>query len=127
MTLNHTTTIADLPAVGAAYGQGIFAGIITDKNGTHNAIILLPERGCDLTWAKAMRWAKSQGGELPTRIVAALLTLNLKTEFFRGWYWTSETNSSYAWHFYPCDGDQCPYDKDYEGDAAAICLLPITA
>jgi hypothetical protein len=44
---------ADLPALGAEFKGGKFAGITTRPDGSHCAVLLLPGKGEDLTWAKA--------------------------------------------------------------------------
>ena len=93
----NTINFKDLPAVGAALNSGIFAGVIT-RNSAHVAVVLLYGRGESLTWAKANEWAKNQGGELPTRQVAALLLDNCKDNLPTDWLWTNaDANKSLAW------------------------------
>lgn len=107
-------TLASLPALGAALEGGTFAGLTTRKDGTHCAVVLLPEQGTDLTWKKAMNWAKKIDAELPTRPVAALLFANVKDKLQPRWHWTSEEDdASYAWR--------------HEGSAVAVRLIPLTA
>jgi len=65
-------TIANLPALGEQLENGTFAGITTKPDGTHHAVVLLPDQGTELTWKKAMNWAKKLEAELPSRPVAAL-------------------------------------------------------
>lgn len=64
---------AQLPALGAPLEGGVFAGLTTQPDGTHCAVVLLPAKGTDLNWEAAKAWAAEQGGELPSRPVAALL------------------------------------------------------
>ena len=126
-TAIQSIPITDLPALGTTLEGGTFAGVITTKDGTHCAVIRLPENGTELTWKKAMNWAAKQGGELPTRPVAALLFANVKATLPSGWHWTSEEEgASYAWycHFY---GYQTINHKRYEGSAVAVRLIPLTA
>lgn len=118
--------LASLPALGAQLDAGLFAGVITAKDGTHCAVVLLPARGEDLTWKKAVEWAKEQGGELPTRPVAALIFANLKDRPQEGWRWTSEEYSaSYAWDCTFHCGYQFNYHKSYEGRAVAVRMIPL--
>ena len=72
-TVIEPIVLSTLPALGADFSGGTFAGITTRADGTHCAVVLLPGKGEGLTWTKAKTWAKKQGGELPTRPVAAML------------------------------------------------------
>ncbi len=123
-----TIVFKDLPAVGAEFDGGTFAGILTQQDGTHVAVALLSAWSEGLTWKKAITWAKKQGGGLPTRPVAALLFANLKPKLQPRWHWTSdEEDASYAWL---CDflyGSQSHGRKSYEGCAVAVRLIPLTA
>jgi hypothetical protein len=115
-----------LPLLGATLEGGIFAGLTTRKDGIHCAVILLPENGEKLTWRKAIAWAAKQGGELPSRPVAALLFANLKAQLQPRWHWTcEEDDASYAWvcSFY---GSQNDILKSNEGSAVAVRLIPLT-
>ena len=127
-TAIQSIPITDLPALGTTLEGGTFAGVITTKDGTHCAVIRLPENGTELTWKKAMNWAAKQGGELPTRPVAALLFANVKATLPSGWHWTSEEEgASYAWCCSFGGGDQYILRKSYEGSAVAVRLIPLTA
>jgi hypothetical protein len=120
--------LASLPALGADLDGGIFAGIITRKDGQHCAVVLLPARGQDLTWKKAGAWAKDQGGELPTRPLAALIFANVQDRPQEGWHWTSEEyGASYAWSCGFGDGLQSYDRKSFEGSAVAVRMIPINA
>jgi len=117
----QTISFATLPALGADLEGGIFAGLTTSKSGVHHAVVLLPVKGEELTWKKAIAWAKKQGGELPTRPIAALLFANVKDKLHPGWHWTSEEDdASYAWYCYFGNGHQYYYRKSYEGSAVAV-------
>ena len=85
-----TISLANLPAIGGDLEGGTFAGLTTTPNGAHVAVVLLPGAGTDLTWTKAKAWAKKQGGELPSRPVAALLFANIKSALQPRWHWTSD-------------------------------------
>ena len=119
-------TINDLPALGRPLDGGIFAGLATTPDGAHVAVILLPGAGTDLTWTKAKAWAKEQGGELPSRPVAALLFANCKPHLQPRWHWTSnEENASYAWGCYFTFGYQLDILKSCECGAVAVRRVPI--
>ena len=129
-TLTATLTLAQLPALGAPLEGGSFAGITTQPDGTHCAVVLLPSQGTDLDWPAAKAWAAEQGGELPSRPVAALLFANVKAQLRPRWHWTSETHeddASYAWHCYFSDGLQLNFHKSYEGGAVAVRLIHLAA
>ena len=121
--------ITDLPALGQPLDGGTFAGLTTKPDGTHCAVVLLPDNGTDLTWAKAKTWAKKQGGELPSRPVAALLFANnVKANIKPKWHWTSEEyDASYAWGCRFYDGTQGITHKSFEGSAVAVRLIPLSA
>lgn len=121
-------TLASLPAIGADLEGGIFAGLTTKPDGTHYAVVLLPDAGADLTWTKAKAWAKKQGGELPSRPVAALLFANVKASVQPRWHWTSdELDASFAWGCGFGYGHQYNDRKSFEGSAVAVRQIPLTA
>jgi len=125
MTLS--TSLSTLPALGAALHGGIFAGLTTRKDGTHCAVVLLPDQGTDLTWKKACNWAQKLEAELPSRPVAALLFANVKDQLRPKWHWTSEGyDASFAWGCNFNYGAQFSYHKSYEGAAVAVRLIPLT-
>jgi len=120
--------LAQLPAMGSDLDGGTFAGILTQADGTHVAVVLLSAWSEGLTWKKAITWAKKQGGVLPTRPVAALLYANLKPKLQPRWHWTSEEDdASYAWLCGFLSGTQSRYRKSYEGCAVAVRLIHLTA
>jgi hypothetical protein len=125
-----TIDLASLPPIGKSLDGGIFAGLTTEPDGTHCAVVLLPGTGTDLTWTKAKAWAKAwakkQGGELPSRPVAALLFANVKASLQLGWHWTSEEfDASYAWLCSFNHGRQGTSHKSYEGSAVAVRYIKI--
>jgi hypothetical protein len=124
----QTLSFTNLPAVGSALEGGTFAGLTTRKDGTHCAVVLLSDKGTDLTWKRAMNWATKLEAELPTRPVAALLFANIKDQLEPRWHWTSEAyDASYAWSCYFFIGTQSTLPKSYEGCAVAVRLIPLTA
>ena len=123
-----TISLANLPAIGGDLEGGTFAGLTTTPAGAHVAVVLLPGAGTDLTWTKAKAWAKKQGGELPSRPVAALLFANVKSALQPRWHWTSEEeDASYAWICNFLYGNQGFNLKSYEGGAVAVRQIPLTA
>jgi hypothetical protein len=120
------TDITSLPAIGGDLDGGIFAGLTTKPDGTHCAVVLLPNTATDLTWTKAKAWAKKQGGELPSRPVAALLFANVQSALWPRWHWTcDEFDASYAWGCNFDDGSQRDHHKSYEGGAVAVRQIPV--
>lgn len=124
-TIPASISFSALPALRAPLADGVFAGISTQKDGTHVAVVRLPGRGEDLDHASATAYALKLGGKLPSKVEAALLTSNLEIE--EDWYWTDEDyNASFAWHF-DSDGNTGINRKSAEGGALAGRLIPITA
>ena len=121
-------SIPFLPLVGEDLDGGTFAGIITQPDGTHVAVVLLPAWSEGLTWKLAGAWAEKQGGVLPSRPVAALLYANCKAKLQPRWHWTSEAyDASFAWG---CDfygGGQSGNLKSAEGCAVAVRCIHLTA
>ena len=77
-----------------------YIGAIGDKDGDVYHVILLPGDNDDSDWQAALDWAKSIGGELPTRREQSLLFANAKDAFHPDWYWSGElyaSDASYAW------------------------------
>lgn len=106
-----------------------YAGILLGANGAPDQhIVLLSGDAEKLTWAAAGKWAKSVGGELPTRREQSLLIAHLKGQFKPDWYWSSEQrsdNSHYAWNQDFSSGGQYYDLKVYEFRARAIRRLAI--
>lgn len=78
-----------------------YAGLILNDEGTpSHHLVLLPGDNDDATWQAAVDWAKSIGGELPSRREQSLLYANLKPQFQSDWYWSGEQHASvpqFAW------------------------------
>lgn len=120
---------ANLPALGAPLAGGIFVGVITQPDGTHAAVALLPDQAEDVTWQAATEWAEKLGGQLPTRPMAAMVFANTQERPQRGWHWTCETykdDASYAWGCTFGYGGQYGYLKSNEGSAVAVRLIHLT-
>lgn len=125
----NTIKFSDLPAIGAALCGGIFVGAITQPDGTHAAVTLLPDQAKDVTWQAALDWAKAQDAQLPTRPMASLIFANTQDRPQSGWHWTCEEvedDASYAWNCYFDDGYQVSGHKSGEGSAVAVRCIHIT-
>ncbi len=100
------------------------AGIVLGKDGTADYfLILLPEAATDINWEDAKKWAKKQGGELPTRREQAILFGNLKEEFEEACYWSCEqhaSDSDSAWFQGFYDGNQLNWSKNDHVRARAV-------
>jgi hypothetical protein len=127
-TLIKSVQLTDLPALGTEFEGGIFAGVTTQKDGTHCAVVLLTKSEKDFNWQDAMAWAKEQDAELPTRPMAALLFANVQDKLQPEWHWTAdEYDASSAWVCYFDYGFQYDLRKSYDGAAVAVRLIPLTA
>ncbi|MFN4360493.1 MAG: hypothetical protein ACK4F4_07195 [Hylemonella sp.] len=123
----QSISFSALPALGHSLAGGIFRGITTTKDGSHCAVVRLPDVLPASSWAKAKAAVKKVGGQLPSKAVGALLASNEKLE--RGWYWTDEEwegDASCAWVF-DSDGFTLNVLKSAAGGALAVRLIPITA
>lgn len=118
----HTSTIA------LADGE-IYVGLIGDAAGKTYHLILLPGDSDDATWQSQLEWAKSIGGDLPSRVEQALLWERARDQFQESWYWSNEahhSDSSWAWYQNFSTGSQSSTRKYYELRARAVRRLPIT-
>jgi hypothetical protein len=123
-----TVCFNDLPPLGGDLHGGRFAGLVTDKTGQHFAVALLPDKPeSELTFKKAVTWAESIGGVLPSRPISALLFANAKDQFDAEWHWTSEPDGSYAWFQYFYCGSQISCRQYNELRARAVRLIQLTA
>ena len=108
-----------------------YAGLILEKNGAKDYhLILLLGQADDVNWAAAMAWAKTIGGELPTRREQSLLFANLKEQFEPRWYWARETRASdfdYAWFQHFDNGSQGLNHKGHKFRARAVRRIYIEA
>ena len=77
-----------------------YVGCIGDALGNLHHVILLPGDSDEATWKAKMEWAKSIGGDLPTRIEQAMLWANHRNKLKKYWYWSNEIHhaeSGRAW------------------------------
>jgi len=127
-TVIASVILSALPAPGAYFEGGTFAGLTTRPDGTHCAVVLLPGKAEDLDWNDAKAWALEQGGELPTRPVAALLFANVQPALSPEWHWTAdEYSASSAWVCTFGNGHQDFTHEVDERAAVAVRLIPLTA
>ena len=93
----------------------IYIGAIGDALGNMHHVILLPGDNDDATHQAQLEWAKSIGGDLPSRIEQAMLWANHRDQFQKDWYWSNEIHhaeSGWAWcqlfgSGYQGDGPRC--------------------
>jgi hypothetical protein len=77
--------------------------------------------------ARRGAWAEKQGGVLPSRVDQLVLWQNLKGEFKKEAYWSSEQNAddaAYAWYQYFSYGGQDYSGKGGEFRARAVRRVP---
>lgn len=106
----------------------LYAGILLGQNGEPDQHIILLPGEQPLNWEGATAWAKSIGGCLPTRREQPLLFANLKDQFKKDWYWSSETHSTHtslAWYQTFNNGSQGSYPKNLSCRARAVRRLII--
>ena len=105
-----------------------YIGAIGDTSGDVYHVILLPGDNDDATWEAQIEWAKSIGGDLPTRVEQAMLWANHRDLLQKDYYWSNETHhsvSGYAWYQVFGYGGQSLDRKSDELRARAVRRLPI--
>jgi hypothetical protein len=106
----------------------IHIAALTDANGELYHLILLPGDNDDATHAAQLEWAKSIGGDLPSRVEQSLLWERARDQFKQDWYWSNETHhneSGWAWFLYFTSGSQVYGTESFELRARAVRRLPI--
>jgi hypothetical protein len=101
----------------------IYVGAIINADGTGNHIILLPGDNDDANWQKQMDWAKSIGGDLPTRAEQNLLFEGFREQFQSDWYWSNQQHAEVAgcaWYQCFINGSQHSRNAHYELRARAV-------
>ena len=128
-TVIASVVLSALPSLGSNFKGGTFAGITTRSDGTHCAVVLLPVTAEDITWEAAKAWAVEQGGELPTRPVAALLFANVQPALSPEWHWTADeyTASSARYCFFTNGNQLNCLRKTNELAAVAVRLIPLSS
>ena len=106
-----------------------YAGLILGKGDEPDYhLVLLAGDAADVSWPAAREWALARGGELPTRRELSLLFANLREQFERTWYWSSEhheTRVQLVWGQNFASGIQTVYGRPYRGHARSVRRLPI--
>ncbi len=126
----QATTLSTLPALGAPLDGGIFVGLVTQPDGTHAAVTLLPDHATSMNWQAATDWASSLNAQLPTRQMMCAIRANTQDRPQTGWHWTCEEHEYDASSAWGCDfttGYQDYGPKSYEGSAVAVRLIQVTA
>jgi hypothetical protein len=120
------------PAIPFTLADGeVYAGLSRDHDtGAWHHLVLLPATtDKDLTWQEAIDWAKSAGGELPTRFESALLYANVRDKVDDDyWYWTATQHASepsWAWGQYFYGGHQGYGPKGTHYRARAVRRVPV--
>lgn len=104
-----------------------YAGLILGKDEPDYHLVLLADEAAGVSWPAACEWAHSRGGVLPTRRELALLFANLREDFGREWYWSSEpheTRAQLVWGQNFASGIQTIYGRPYRGHARAVRRIP---
>ena len=122
-----TPTAVSVPQL--AEGE-IYVGVVTNTAREQHHVVLLPGDNDDATWQAQMDWAKSIGGDLPTRVEMLFLLENHRDEFERDAYWTCQHDtdpgySGWAWSQGFLSGDQSGNHQTDELRARAVRRLPI--
>lgn len=116
-TAAHAATI--LPAIGAAFSGGIFAGITLHEDRPHALVLLAGDDG-DMEWPDALEFAAKRDGVLPSRIDMIVLYKNLRDQFKKDWYWTAEEHPVHADSAFVQDfGSGGQHDDHKDGDCRA--------
>ena len=98
----------------AAEGE-VYLGSFVDKNGDVTHTFLLPGDNDRATWQEQMEWAKSIGGDLPTRAELLMAYERHRDLFQKAAYWsnTPDDDPEYAgWAW--CQG----FYGGYQGTSA---------
>lgn len=102
----------------------IYAGLILGKDGQQDYhVVLLPDDAGDVSWTLARSWADEHGGQLPSCRELSLLFANLREQFRREWYWSSEQHHSrmqLVWGENFASGIQTAYGRQFRGYARAV-------
>lgn len=109
-----------------AAGETYVATLIDAAEGKGYHLIILPGDNDSAPWAEQMAWAKSTGGELPTRVEQSLIYAKHKDLFHDEVYWScTENGAGYAWVQSFNDGNQDYDHNDFDYRAVAVRRLPI--
>ena len=102
----------------------VYAGLILLPDFKFYHLALLPAKSDkDLNWNGAMAWAKTNGGDLPTRREQLLLFANCQEHFEQRWHWSNTQHadeSDYAWVQHFGNGGQSYGRESYKARARAV-------
>lgn len=122
-----SASILELLALGPKRGIELSPGEVYVGIADGHHVILLPG-DVQLPWIESMEWAKSIGGDLPTRSEQNLLFEKSKDQFKRDWYWSNTQHAGHsdcAWGQDFIIGIQNYDYKSSLGRARAVRRLPI--
>ncbi len=113
----------------AADGE-VYLGSFVDKNGDVTHTILLPGDNDDASWQEQMDWAKSIGGDLPTRAELVIAYEQHRDLFEKAAYWSNTPDddpdyAGWAWYQLFTSGNQTSTLQDGELRARAVRRLSI--
>ncbi|HDR9036082.1 TPA: DUF1566 domain-containing protein [Burkholderia vietnamiensis] len=113
----------------AADGE-IYLGSFVDKNGDVTHTYLLPGDNDRATWREQMEWAKSIGGDLPTRAELLMAYEQHRDLFQKAVYWSNSPDDDPDYAGWACcqhfgHGDQGGTPQSYELRARAVRRLSI--
>ena len=108
-------------------------GAIGNKAGEIYHLILLAGESEPAPHKRQIEWAKSIGGDLPTKLEAMMLFVHAKDQFKPEAYWTGDIyvdrngveDPAWAWCQLFSDGYQSHYNRLSELRARAVRRLPI--
>ena len=119
-----------MPRINSTYAGGEVMGVMAGQDGKPDYLLidLGVEPTADVTWQEALAWAKSVGGELPTRREQSVMFGNRREgQYQKTWYWSCAQyagNESSAWVQTFSDGYQGGDHKDYHYRARAVRRVP---
>lgn len=108
----------------------VYLGGFVDANGDVTHTILLPGDSDRATWQAQMEWAKSCGGDLPTRAELVIAYEKHRDQFKATAYWSNTPDddpeyAGWAWCQYFSLGFQTNDPQDVELRARAVRRLSI--
>ncbi|HGO6081878.1 TPA: DUF1566 domain-containing protein [Burkholderia cenocepacia] len=93
-----------------AEGEIYLCGFV-DANGDVEHTVLLPGENGRAPWKDQLEWAKSRGGDLPTRVELVILYEKHRDQFEKAAYWSNAPDddpeyAGWAWYQDFYDGGQ---------------------